>query len=108
MSADYARIAANATRTLQRSGRSWQIRTTTSANAISARTAVGVKIDETRHVLEGSRINIGDHRMLFMASANPVIGERLTADTETRVIVHTEAIQPADVVCAWWVWARAG
>lgn len=108
MSIDYARIAANATRLLERFGRGWQVRTTTVANAVSTRVAVGVKIDETRQVLDGSRINIGDHRMLFTAATNPVIGERITSGSESRVIVHTEAIQPAGTVLAWWVWARAG
>ncbi len=105
---DYDRTALNAARIIGRYGRSWQIRSTVTANAVSTRDAIGVKIDEVRHVQDDSGIQIGDSRFLFRADAMPVVGERLRAGSDSIVIVHTEAIKPADVVLAWWVWARAG
>lgn len=105
---DYAAIEKRASAVLLRYGRVWQIRTTTVANAVSTRDTIGVQIDVVRYLQGESRIEIGDFRMLFRADANPVIGERLQAGADSLVVMHTEAIKPAGVVLAWWVWARKG
>lgn len=85
---------------------------------VGGRSVKGVRIQDEHHFQEtgglnsafgAAKVSNGDFKFVLEGGANPVEGELLvTARAENMIIAWTEAIAPADVVCAWIVWARNG
>lgn len=85
---------------------------------VGSRTVKGVRIQDEHHFVEtgglnsafgAAKVSNGDFKYILEGGANPVPGEQLIdARGQTMLIAWTESIAPADVVCAWIVWARNG
>lgn len=104
----YARLARTARDLIGRFGQPWTITRTTGPGQITQRVAMGVVVDQVRHILGDSGVDIGDKELLLDASAEPAKTERIEAGGESYVIVQVEPIRPGAITIAWRAWARAG
>ena len=106
----YDAIAQIATAQLAAYGIQCVVQTTNPDRTLSTRYVAGIKskrVDaRSAGIVEG--VDLGDWELLLEASANPVVGERITIDDRTLVIVAIDAIKPAGTVLAWNAWGRLG
>lgn len=105
----YAAIAARAAALILRKG---------ALITIGGRSVKAARILDEHHFVEtgglnsafgAAKISNGDFKYVMEGGANPVPGEQIVdARGMTTIVAWTEALAPADVVCAWIVWARNG
>jgi hypothetical protein len=85
------------------------VRTDPESGILAEMTTSAIRDARVRHVSNfAGGVEVGDWRILAAATVTPEIGDRITVDTEELVIVAVEAIKPAAIVLAWFIWGRAG
>ena len=115
---NYAKFAATAVRLITRFGRNWTLTTTTGPAESTSRTYPGVRIDTVTGLsgdsgnaafLGDSGVQLGDVVFLLHPSANPLQGDRISAGSESFVLmVKPNPIKPAGTILLWQVWGRLG
>lgn len=109
---DYAKIAASVKRTLTRAGADLTFA------GPPERTVKAVRAKVITHVIGSSGVNVGDVQFIVAAKSTTPVGEEIDTDpvrgelmntaSESLVVIEIEAIRPADIVVAWYVYGRPG
>lgn len=110
MAGFYDNMAATALRLLTTRGSTMSLTTIGDA----ARSAKAAMVNVVRHTFPSTGadgtggVQVGDYEFLVESGATPLIGDRISFNGLSLVVMHVEPIKPADVVVIWKIWGRKG
>lgn len=115
---NYARLAATAARLITKFGQNVTLTTTSGPAESTSRVYPGVRIDQVTNLagnsgnasyFADSGVQVGDVVYLLHPSSAPKQGDRITAGTESLVlVVAPNPVKPAGTILLWQVWGRIG